>query len=245
MIVSGPNMSGKSTYLRQVALMTILAHIGCYVPANFASFPIIDHIFTRLGTGDNLELNSSTFMTEMRETAYFMHNLGRRSLVVIDELGRATSTSDGLAISWSCCEFMLSSKAYVIFATHMQQLSDLSRIYPDAQSYSFAVGTNGRHMNFKHTLTGGSSNVAHYGLLMSEVAGLPAEVVSNARKVTERLLQQKRSSLHITDKEKYRQLHENYYIARRIVCLQYSQQPRERLLQGLKSLKERLSKSIV
>ncbi|KAG0612973.1 hypothetical protein M758_6G066700 [Ceratodon purpureus] len=111
MIVTGPNMSGKSTYLRQVVLITIMAHIGCYVPARFASFRIVDHIFTRIGTSDNIELNSSTFMTEMRETAYLLNNLTSRSLVVVDELGRATSTGDGFAIAWSCCEYMLSFKA--------------------------------------------------------------------------------------------------------------------------------------
>lgn len=89
-----------------------MAHIGCYVPARFASFRIVDHIFTRIGsTDDNIELNSSTFMTEMRETAYLLNNLTSRSLVVVDELGRATSTGDGFAIAWSCCEFMLSFKA--------------------------------------------------------------------------------------------------------------------------------------
>lgn len=101
-LVTGPNMSGKSTYLRQVALITILAHIGCYVPAQFASFRVVDHIFTRIASGETIESNSSTFMTEMRETAFILQNVTSRSLVLLDELGRATSSVDGLAIAWSC-----------------------------------------------------------------------------------------------------------------------------------------------
>nr|XP_017235753.1 PREDICTED: DNA mismatch repair protein MSH4 isoform X3 [Daucus carota subsp. sativus] len=110
-IVMGPNMSGKSTYLQQVCLIIILAQIGCYVPANFATLRAVDRIFTRMGTGDNLESNSSTFMTEMKETAFIMQNVSERSLIVMDELGRATSSSDGFAIAWSCCEHLLSLKA--------------------------------------------------------------------------------------------------------------------------------------
>lgn len=110
-IVMGPNMSGKSTYLQQVCLIVILAQIGCYIPARFASLRVVDRIFTRIGSGDNVEYNSSTFMTEMKETAFLMQNVSPRSLVVMDELGRATSSSDGLAIAWSCCEHLLSLKA--------------------------------------------------------------------------------------------------------------------------------------
>ncbi|PIA50290.1 hypothetical protein AQUCO_01300793v1 [Aquilegia coerulea] len=111
MIVMGPNMSGKSTYLQQVCLIVILAQIGCYVPARFSSLRMVDRIFTRMGTGDNLESNSSTFMTEMKETAFIMQNVSSRSLIVMDELGRATSSSDGFAIAWSCCEHLLSLNA--------------------------------------------------------------------------------------------------------------------------------------
>ncbi|KAK8323642.1 hypothetical protein V6Z12_A12G247400 [Gossypium hirsutum] len=110
-IVMGPNMSGKSTYLQQVCLIIILAQIGCYVPAHFATIRVVDRIFTRMGTMDNLESNSSTFMTEMKETAFIMQNVSQRSLIVMDELGRATSSSDGLAIAWSCCEHLLSLNA--------------------------------------------------------------------------------------------------------------------------------------
>ncbi|KAJ6963136.1 DNA mismatch repair protein MSH4-like [Populus alba x Populus x berolinensis] len=110
-IVMGPNMSGKSTYLQQVCLIVILAQIGCYVPARFSTIRVVDRIFTRMGSVDNLESNSSTFMTEMKETAFIMQNVSERSLIFMDELGRATSSSDGFAIAWSCCEHLLSLKA--------------------------------------------------------------------------------------------------------------------------------------
>ncbi|XP_048435893.1 DNA mismatch repair protein MSH4 isoform X6 [Pyrus x bretschneideri] len=110
-LIMGPNMSGKSTYLQQVCLIVILAQMGCYVPARFATLRVVDRLFTRMGAVDNLESNSSTFMTEMKETAFIMQNVSQRSLVIMDELGRATSSSDGFAIAWSCCEHLLSLKA--------------------------------------------------------------------------------------------------------------------------------------
>ncbi|KAG6687462.1 hypothetical protein I3842_11G072300 [Carya illinoinensis] len=110
-IIMGPNMSGKSTYLQQVCLIVILAQIGCYVPAHFSTLRVVDRIFTRMGAVDNLESNSSTFMTEMKETAFVTQNVSERSLIVMDELGRATSSSDGFAIAWSCCEYLLPQKA--------------------------------------------------------------------------------------------------------------------------------------
>ncbi|XP_074331637.1 DNA mismatch repair protein MSH4 isoform X4 [Apium graveolens] len=148
-IVMGPNMSGKSTYLQQVCLIVILAQIGCYIPANFATLRTVDRIFTRMGTGDNLESNSSTFMTEMKETAFLMQNVSERSLIVMDELGRATSSSDGFAIAWSCCEHLLSLKAYTIFATHMENLSELATVYPNVKILHFHVDVKNNRLDFK------------------------------------------------------------------------------------------------
>ncbi|KAJ7520528.1 hypothetical protein O6H91_19G009400 [Diphasiastrum complanatum] len=148
-IVTGPNMSGKSTYICQVALITIMAHIGCYVPTKFASFRVVDRLFTRIGTRDSVGSNSSTFMTEMRETAFFTQNLTARSFIFIDELGRATSSSDGLAIAWSCSEYLLSLRAYVIFATHMQRLVELSSIYPNVKICQFSAGITNNRLDFK------------------------------------------------------------------------------------------------
>ncbi|XP_058190184.1 DNA mismatch repair protein MSH4 isoform X5 [Rhododendron vialii] len=148
-IVMGPNMCGKSTYLQQVCLIVILAQIGCYIPAQYGTIRVVDHIFTRMGAVDNLESNSSTFMTEMKETAFIMQNVSQRSLIVMDELGRATSSSDGFAIAWSCCEHLLPLKAYTIFATHMENLSELATIYPNAKILHFHVDVKSNRLDFK------------------------------------------------------------------------------------------------
>nr|POF05538.1 dna mismatch repair protein msh4 [Quercus suber] len=186
-IVMGPNMSGKSTYLQQVCLTVILAQIGCYVPARFSTFRVVDRIFTRMGTVDNLESNSSTFMTEMRETAFVIQNVSTRSLIVMDELGRATSSSDGFAIAWSCCEYLLSLKAYTIFATHMENLSELATIYPNVKILHFHVDIRNNRLDFKFELKDGPRYVPHYGLLLAEVAGLPSSVIETARSITSRI----------------------------------------------------------
>ncbi|KAF2313111.1 hypothetical protein GH714_009305 [Hevea brasiliensis] len=186
-IVMGPNMSGKSTYLQQVCLIVILAHIGCYVPARFSTIRVVDRIFTRMGSVDNLESNSSTFMTEMKETAFVMQNLSQRSLIIMDELGRATSSSDGFAIAWSCCEHLLSLKAYTIFATHMENLSELATIYPSVKLLHFDVAVKNNRLDFKFQLKDGPRHVPHYGLLLAEVAGLPSSVIETARSITSKI----------------------------------------------------------
>ncbi|KAH9721217.1 DNA mismatch repair protein MSH4 [Citrus sinensis] len=186
-IVTGPNMSGKSTYLQQVCLIVILAQIGCYVPAHFSTIRVVDRIFTRMGTVDNLESNSSTFMTEMKETAFVMQNVSERSLIVMDELGRATSSSDGFAIAWSCCEHLLSLKAYTIFASHMENLSELATIYPNVKVLHFYVVIRNNRLDFKFQLKDGPRHVPHYGLLLAEVAGLPSTVIETARSITSRI----------------------------------------------------------
>ncbi|CAA0823128.1 DNA mismatch repair protein MSH4 [Striga hermonthica] len=189
-IVTGPNMSGKSTYLQQICLVVILAQIGCYVPARFATSRVVDRIFTRMGTMDNVESNSSTFMTEMKETAFILQNASHRSLIVVDELGRATSSSDGLAIAWSCCEHLLALRAYTIFATHMENLSELATIYPNVKIVHFDVEVKNKRMDFKFQLKDGPRHVAHYGLMLAEVAGLPSSVIESAKSITSKITQQ-------------------------------------------------------
>ncbi|XP_029127647.1 DNA mismatch repair protein MSH4 [Cajanus cajan] len=186
-IVMGPNMSGKSTYLQQVCLIVILAQVGCYIPARFSTLRVVDRMFTRMGAVDNLESNSSTFMTEMKETAFIMQNVSQRSLIVMDELGRATSSSDGFAIAWSCCEHLLSLKAYTIFATHMENLSELATTYPNVKILHFHVDLKNNHLDFKFQLKEGSKRIPHYGLLLAEVAGLPTSVIETARMITSRI----------------------------------------------------------
>ncbi|CAK7356353.1 unnamed protein product [Dovyalis caffra] len=179
--------SGKSTYLQQVCLVVILAQIGCYVPARFSTIRVVDRIFTRMGSVDNLESNSSTFMTEMKETAFIMQNVSQRSLIIMDELGRATSSSDGFAIAWSCCEHLLSLKAYTIFATHMENLSELATIYPNVRIVHFHVDIKSNRLDFKFQLEDGPKHVPHYGLLLAEVAGLPCSVIEMARSITSKI----------------------------------------------------------
>uniref|UniRef100_A0A6N2K4K7 DNA mismatch repair proteins mutS family domain-containing protein n=1 Tax=Salix viminalis TaxID=40686 RepID=A0A6N2K4K7_SALVM len=196
-IVMGPNMSGKSTYLQQVCLIVILAQIGCYVPARFSTIRVVDRIFTRMGSVDNLESNSSTFMTEMKETAFIMQNVSQRSLVLMDELGRATSSSDGFAIAWSCCEHLLSLKAYSIFATHMENLSELATIYPNVRIVHFHVDIKSNRLDFKFQLEDGSRHVPHYGLLLAEVAGLPRSVIETARSITSKIMEKQIKKMEV------------------------------------------------
>ncbi|XP_012439465.1 DNA mismatch repair protein MSH4 [Gossypium raimondii] len=236
-IVMGPNMSGKSTYLQQVCLIIILAQIGCYVPAHFATIRVVDRIFTRMGTMDNLESNSSTFMTEMKETAFIMQNVSQRSLIVMDELGRATSSSDGLAIAWSCCEYLLSLNAYTIFATHMENLSKLATIYPNVKILSFYVDIRNSRLDFKFRLNDGPKHVAHYGLLLAEVAGLPSSVIETARSITSRITEKEVNEMEVNCLN-HNQIMMAYRAAQRLICLKYSNQKEEAIRQALHLLKE-------
>ncbi|GCC35757.1 hypothetical protein chiPu_0014245 [Chiloscyllium punctatum] len=141
-IVTGPNMSGKSTYLKQIALCQIIAQIGSFVPAEYASFRIADQIFTRIGVDDDIETNSSTFMKEMKEVTYIMHNATDKSLIIIDELGRGTSTEEGIGICHAVCEFLLSFKAFTLFATHFLEVCHLDALYPNVENNHFEVQHN-------------------------------------------------------------------------------------------------------
>ncbi|XVF13409.1 hypothetical protein REPUB_Repub08aG0205400 [Reevesia pubescens] len=236
-IVMGPNMSGKSTYLQQVCLIVILAQIGCYIPAHFATVRVVDRIFTRMGTMDNLESNSSTFMTEMKETAFVMQNLSQRSLIVMDELGRATSSSDGLAIAWSCCEHLLSLTSYTIFATHMENLSELATMYPNVKILHFYVDVRNNRLDFKFQLNDGLRHVAHYGLLLAEVAGLPSSVIETARSITTRITEKEVNRMEVNCLH-YNQIQMAYCVAQRLICLKYSNHDEDSIRQALQSLKD-------
>ncbi|KAG2315287.1 hypothetical protein Bca52824_018409 [Brassica carinata] len=237
LVVMGPNMSGKSTYLQQVCLVVILAQIGCYVPARFATMRVVDRIFTRMGTMDNLESNSSTFMTEMRETAFIMQNVSNRYLIVMDELGRATSSSDGLAMAWSCCEHLLSLKAYTVFATHMDSLAELATIYPNVKVLHFYVDIRDNRLDFKFQLRDGTLHVPHYGLLLAEVAGLPNTVIETARTITSRITDKEMKRIELNC-EKHDEMHRIYRVAQKLICLKYSRQNEDSIRQALQNLKD-------
>ncbi|CAI8589131.1 unnamed protein product [Vicia faba] len=236
-IVTGPNMSGKSTFLQQVCLIVILAHVGCYVPARFSTLRVVDRVFTRMGAVDNLESNSSTFMTEMKETAFIMQNVSQRSLIVMDELGRATSSSDGFAIAWSCCEHLLSLKAYTIFATHMENISELATIYPNVKIHHFHVELKNNHLEFMFQLKEGPKHIPHYGLLLAEVAGLPSSVIETARMITSRISEKEKKRMEINCLQN-RSIQNAYHVAQRLLCLKYSNQDEDTIRQALHNLKE-------
>lgn len=169
-IVTGPNTSGKTTYLRSIALLQIMAQIGCYVPAEYASFRIADALFSRTCNDDAEELQASTFMIEMREVAHILRNATDRSLIIIDELGRATSTNDGLGISFAVAEALLKSKAFVFFATHFVQLAELLDGYPDVVNLHLSVALENKRggkagYKFLYTVKDGSTTEEHYGEL--------------------------------------------------------------------------------
>ncbi|KAL5728374.1 MutS protein msh4 [Ranunculus cassubicifolius] len=237
LVVMGPNMSGKSTYLQQICLIVILAQIGCYVPARFSSLRVVDRVFTRMGTGDNLESNSSTFMTEMKETAFIMQNVSSRSLIVMDELGRATSSSDGFAIAWSCCEHLLSLKAYTIFATHMKSLSELPTIYPNVQIHHFHVDVKNNRLDFKFHVEDGMTHVPHYGLLLAGVAGLPNSVIESAKNITSRITEKEMMRMEVNCMQ-HQSIQMAYRVAQRLLCLKYSDLDEGSIREALQNLKD-------
>ena len=183
MIVTGPNMAGKSTVLRQVAQLVILAQAGSFVPARAARIGVVDRLFTRVGASDDLARGQSTFLVEMSETASILHNATRRSLVLLDEIGRGTSTYDGVAIAWSVAEYLhehLGCKA--IFATHYHELTQLAERYPRVVNFNVAVHESGDEVIFLHRLRPGGADRS-YGIHVGRLAGLPAEVLDRARAV--------------------------------------------------------------
>jgi DNA mismatch repair protein MutS len=182
LLITGPNMAGKSTYLRQVALICCLAQMGSFVPASEARIGVLDRVFTRVGASDNLAAGDSTFMVEMRETANILRELGPRSLVILDEIGRGTSTYDGIAIAWAVAEHLHDREplAKTLFATHYYELTALARQRPRIRNYSVAVREWNDQVIFLRRIVAGPANRS-YGVEVARLAGLPASVVERAR----------------------------------------------------------------
>uniref|UniRef100_A0A3B3WMF1 DNA mismatch repair proteins mutS family domain-containing protein n=1 Tax=Poecilia mexicana TaxID=48701 RepID=A0A3B3WMF1_9TELE len=195
-IVTGPNMSGKSTYLKQVALCQIMAQIGSFVPAEYASFRIADQIFTRIGVDDDFETNSSTFMLEMKEISYIIHNASDRSLTIIDELGRGTSAEEGIGICHSVCEFLLGLKAFTLFATHFLELCQLESLYPNVENQHMEVehtrnrDSGAEQVVYTYLLSRGCSDERQYGLRAAEITSLPPSIIQEAKLVACKVSQQ-------------------------------------------------------
>ena len=185
LLITGPNMAGKSTYIRQVALIAIMAQMGCFVPAASAHIGIVDRIFTRVGASDNLARGQSTFMVEMTETADILKNASPRSLIVLDEVGRGTSTFDGLSIAWAVAEYIHNEKrigARTLFATHYHELTDLVRTKPGVVNYNIAVKEYNDQILFLRKIVPGATSRS-YGIQVARLAGLPDEVIDRAKQV--------------------------------------------------------------
>ncbi|MCD6361669.1 MAG: DNA mismatch repair protein MutS [Armatimonadetes bacterium] len=183
LIVTGPNMSGKSTYLRQVALITLMAQMGSFVPARSAHIGVVDRIFTRVGASDDLATGRSTFMVEMNETANIMNNATERSLVILDEIGRGTSTFDGVSIAWAVAEHLVTAiGAKTLFATHYHHLNELEQLFDQVQNLKVMVREEGDHIVFLRRIEPGGTQRS-YGIQVARLAGLPSEVVERAREV--------------------------------------------------------------
>ena len=191
LIVTGANMGGKSTVLRQIALIQVLAQIGSFVPAKSAKLPILDRIWTRVGASDDLASGRSTFMVEMTETATILHNATPRSLILLDEIGRGTSTFDGLAIAWAVAEYLHNSpehSAKTLFATHYHELTELAEKLPGAKNFQITAKEKDGEIVFLHKLEKGKASKS-YGIAVAKLAGLPPQTIARANEVLKKLEQ--------------------------------------------------------
>ncbi len=207
MIITGPNMSGKSTYIRQVALIVLMAQIGSFVPAKSAKIGLVDKIFTRIGASDDLFRGQSTFMVEMAETASILNNVTDRSLVILDEIGRGTSTYDGISIAWAVAEFLLTAegkRAKTLFATHYFELTKLPEKVPMAVNYHIAVQEVADHIIFLHKILPGGADRS-WGIHVARLAGMPSWVIERSGDILKQL-EDNRSSEKVFTPEKPKRL---------------------------------------
>ena len=182
LLITGPNMGGKSTFMRQTALIVLLACCGCYVPANVAKIGEIDRIFTRIGASDDLAGGRSTFMVEMTETANILHNATEKSLVLLDEIGRGTSTFDGLSLAWAVAKQLLEkNKSLTLFATHYFELTRIVDEFKQAANVHLDAAEHGKGIVFLHKVEEGAANQS-YGIQVAQLAGIPKSVVTAAKR---------------------------------------------------------------
>ena len=188
-IITGPNTAGKSTYMRQVALIVLMAHMGSFVPAREAAISLVDNVYTRVGASDDLAGGQSTFMVEMSETAYILRNATARSLVILDEIGRGTSTFDGLSIAWATVEYLCDQKkcgAKTLFATHYHELSELEGVLEGVSNYQISVKEHGEEVIFLRKIVRGGADKS-FGVYVARLAGVPHAVVARAQEIEARL----------------------------------------------------------
>ena len=189
MMITGPNMSGKSALLRQTALILIMAQIGCFVPAKYANIGVIDKLFTRVGANDNISSGESTFMVEMNETSSIMNNISSRSLILLDEIGRGTSTYDGISIAWSIAEFLHENPKFqpkTMFATHYHELNNMTKSFNRIKNYNVSVKEIDKKIHFIRKLVEGGSEHS-FGIHVAKVAGMPQKIISKAEKILKNL----------------------------------------------------------
>ncbi|HON06332.1 MAG TPA: DNA mismatch repair protein MutS [Candidatus Ratteibacteria bacterium] len=182
LVITGPNMAGKSTYIRQVAILIILAQSGCYIPASSATIGLVDKVFARIGAHDEISKGQSTFMVEMTETAYILSNLSKRSLVILDEIGRGTSTYDGLALAWAVVEYLYKQKIRTLFATHFHELVELEKKHPGIKNYNVAVKQWQDEIIFLHKIIPGGTDES-YGIYVAKLAGIPEEIINRSKEI--------------------------------------------------------------
>lgn len=198
-IITGPNMSGKSSYLRQIGLITLLAHIGAFVPAKQATIGLTDRIFTRVGAQDNITAGESTFLVEMQEAANIINNATRKSLILLDEVGRGTATFDGIAIAWAIAEYLHDhTGAKTLFATHYHEMTSITERLPKARNYKADVQEVGASIIFTRRVVEGTADHS-FGIHVAEMAGLPKELTERARVVMQALEGEKKEELRITN----------------------------------------------
>ncbi len=219
-LITGPNMSGKSTYLRQVALIALLNQIGSFVPAKEAALPIFDRIFTRVGASDNLVRGQSTFMVEMQEAAYILNHASTKSLIILDEIGRGTSTYDGLSIAWSILEYLHDKiGAFTLFATHYHELINVAQNLPKAKNYSIDVKETSKGVLFLHKIIEGGIDKS-YGIEVARLAGVPTAIVERSSQILTDLESEKIQSQAIKTPENQMGLFTRTYVAERHPALE-------------------------
>ena len=187
-MITGPNMSGKSAILRQTALIVLLAQMGSFVPAEAATIGLTDKIFTRVGASDNISMGESTFMVEMNETASILNNISDRSLVLLDEIGRGTSTYDGISIAWAISEYLHEhpSKAKTLFATHYHELNEMTETFKRIKNFNVSVKELKDNVLFLRKLVEGGSEHS-FGIHVAKMAGMPQQVIHRANKILKQL----------------------------------------------------------
>jgi DNA mismatch repair protein MutS len=201
-MITGPNMSGKSAILRQTALIVLLAQIGSFVPAKEARLGVVDKIFTRVGASDNISMGESTFMVEMNEAASILNNISARSLVLLDEIGRGTSTYDGISIAWAISEYLHEhpSRAKTLFATHYHELNEMTETFDRVKNYNVSVKELKETVLFLRKLVPGGSHHS-FGIHVAKMAGMPKAVLDRANKILKRL-EKSHSSKELTNEMK-------------------------------------------